>query len=249
MEGTPTGDASLIARHRAAKKRMMLLRILFPLCILTIVIGYIVSIIGQIQDIDTSKFTAELEAKANVLMPRIQDHLGTVAQNLRPVLEQELDRQSRIMGPKLDRLLDSETKKLKIKLEQDFEKDLIVAVDEVEQRQRNVLVKHIPELKDDYKAQDRVLESMRASLLKWCMRQLTHTFHHHMLAMDRIRETLQQNYIADKNGGKRVQPDDVLMIWLELMNENIGGDETILGGDGPEVGTKASEKRSSKGKR
>jgi len=247
MDGTPTGDASLIARHQAAKKRLLLLRILFPLAILTIVIGYIFSIVGQVQDMDTGKFTAELEAKANVLLPRIQEHLGAVANNLQPVLQSELDRQSRIMGPKLDRLMESETKKLKIKLEKDFETDLIAAVEEIEDRQRGVLVQYIPELKDDNKAQDRVLESIRASLLKWCMRQLTHTFHHHMLAMDKIRQTLQQSYVADKDAAKRVQPEEVLMIWLELMNENIGGDETILGGAGPEDGAK--KKKSSKGKR
>ena len=92
-----------------------------------------------------------------------------------------------------------------------------------------------------------MLESLRASLLKWCMRQLTHTFHHHMMAMDKIRETLQQSYVADAKSAKKLQPDDVLMIWLELMNENIGGDETILGGAGP--GDSIGKKRAPKGKR
>ena len=147
MDGTPTGEASLIARHQAAKKRLMKLRILFPLVILTIVIGYGWSIVSQIQNIDTTELTVELETKANVLLPRIQEHLGEVAQNLQPTLKGELDRQSRVLGPKLDRLLEAETEKLKRKLETNFERDLISAVEEVEQRQRNVLVKYIPELR------------------------------------------------------------------------------------------------------
>jgi hypothetical protein len=231
MDGTPTGDATLIARHQAAKKRLMLLRILFPLAILTIVIGYIFSIVNQVQNVDMSVFIAELEAKANVLLPRVQEHMEAVANNLRPVLEEELKRQSRVIGPKLDRLLDKETKALKIKLEEDFERELISAVEEIEERQRRILVTHIPELKGDAKAQDRVLETMRVSLLKWCMRQLTHTFHHHMLAMDKIRHTLQKSYLV-KNEEGTVQPQEMLMIWLELMNENLGGDDTILAGKG-----------------
>ena len=193
---------------------------------------YIFSIIDQVKNMDTATLTAELERQANVLLPRFEDHLSTVAENISPVLQKELEFQSRALAPKLERLLEKENIKLKKKLEEDFERELVLAIQQIENRQRSVLVEQIPELRDDYKAQDRVLESIRISLIKWSMRQLTHTFHQHVMAMEEIRKTLQKSYLARDSEGKNVKPDDVILIWLELMNENIGGDETILSGKG-----------------
>ena len=226
MEGSAR-DATLIARHQAIKARLRMLRVAYPVVILVIVIGYIWSIVNQVKAIDSETIASRLQEGAHKLLPQVQDALADVAKELEPVLTKELERQSAKLGPKLEKVLEKETEELKVRLERTFQQELEKAMAEIENRQRGVLVEQIPELKGDRKGQDRVLETVRVGLLKWAMRQLTHTFHEHVIAMEQIRKTLQRSYTT-KVGKGGVRPDDAVMIWLELMNETVGGDENIL---------------------
>ena len=88
-----------------------------------------------------------------------------------------------------------------------------------------------PELKGDKNAQDRVLKAVREALVQWAMRELSTTFKEHMLALEELRKTLQMNFVAP--AGVKANPEEALLIWLELMNQKVGGDSTILG-TGPE---------------
>ncbi len=245
MEGSAK-DATLIARHQAIKARLRMLRLTYPVVILVILIGYIWSIVNQVKAIDAEKIASRLEEGAHKLLPQIQDALADVAKELEPVLTKELERQSAKLGPKLEKVLEKETEELKVRLEKSFKEELTKALAEIENRQRGVLVEHIPELKDDKKGQDRVLETVRVGLLKWSMRQLTHTFHEHVIAMEQIRKTLQKSYTS-KVGKGGVRPDDAVVIWLELMNETVGGDENILGT--PKEDKKKKKKKKSRKKK
>lgn len=241
MDDGSTGGADLIEAHKAVKKRLRLLRIIFPLIIILIVVLNIYALVNQVQSLDAEEVAAGLEAEAHKLWPRLEDDLALVAKTLRPVLQAEITKQSAAMGPKLERRLKADVEKTKVTVEKDFHKAVERALDEIERRQRNVLVEHIPQLKDDKKAQDRVLEAVRVAVTKWMMKQLTTTLHEHMVAMDDMFKTLQKSYTAPL--GAKVGAEDALLVWLDLMNEQVGGDNTILA---PAPETKGKKKKAKK---
>ncbi len=123
-------------------------------------------------------------------------------------------------------------------MERDFQTELEKSLDEIERRQRQILIDQIPSLKNDKTAQDKVLHAVRVSLTRWLINQLNTTLHEHMVAMDDIFQTLQKSYTAP--AGERVAPEDALLVWLDLMNEQVGGAEVILG---PEIEGKGDKKK------
>lgn len=203
-----------------------MLRMLFPTIIIIVVVWNVYALVRQVQDIDTEAVANHMEAQFHKLWPRIEEDLAMIAKDLEPVLEAEISKQAAQMGPKLDARLESDVEALKKKVEKDFQTEVEKALEEIERRQRQVLVDHIPDLKGDKKAQDRVLEAVRVSLLKWSMKQLTSTLHEHMIAMESIRRTLQRSYTAP--AGTKVDAEEAVVLWLDLMNESVGGDNTIL---------------------
>ena len=245
MEHGEPESAALIAAHQAAKKRLRAVRIVFPLLVISLVVFNVYALAQQVKSVDPNDIAAGLESEFHKLWPRIEEDLTLVASNLEPVLSEELEKQAAALGPKLDKRLERDVEELKRQVEADFMIELERALDEIERRQRSAIVEHIPEFKGNRKAQDRVLEQVRVSLTKWCMKQLTSTLHEHMLAMEQIRKTLQRSYIA--KAGAKVDMEETVSIWLELMNESVGGDDTILA---PRDDMKPTPKRrkASKGK-
>ena len=150
------------------------------------------------------------------------------------------------LAPKLEAKLKSDVEDLKVRIERDFQVELEKSLDEIERRQRQILIDQIPSLKGDRTAQDQVLHAVRVSLTRWLINQLNTTLHEHMVAMDDIFRTLQKSYTAP--AGERVNPEDALLVWLDLMNEQVGGAETILGPEiKPAVKKKASKPSQEKG--
>lgn len=247
MDLSALSDAELVVAHVSAARRLRLMRRVFPLVILVVLVGYIWSIVNQVQALDTDKFADELERKAEALMPRVEEHLVDVAKNLEPVLLAELNNKAAALGPRLEKRLEQDIEALKTKAEKDFEAALVAALAEIEERQRHILEREIPELKGDKKAQDRVLEAVRVGLVRWSVRQLTTTLNEHVVAMEHIRKTLQASYVAAP--GEQVDGEKTLMIWLDLMNETVGGDDHILGvnPEDAERAKKAKKQASSKG--
>jgi hypothetical protein len=234
----------LIEAHKALKKRTKLLRIVFPLVIVLIVVLNVMGLVGQVKDLDTEALASSFESEAHKVWPRIEDDLALVAQHLQPVLAKEIQTQSEALAPRLEAKLKSDVEKLKVRVERDFLVELEKSLDEIERRQRHILIDQIPSLKGDRKAQDQVLHAVRVSLTRWLISQLNTTLHQHMVAMDDIFRTLQKSYTAP--AGERVAPEDALLVWLDLMNEQIGGTDIILGPEKKAPAKKSAPKPSVK---
>lgn len=231
----------LIEAHKGLKKRTKLLRIVFPLVIILIVVLNVMGLVNQVKELDTEALASSFESEAHKVWPRIEDDLALVAKHLQPVLAKEIQTQSEALAPRLEAKLKSDVEKLKVRVERDFLVELEKSLDEIERRQRQILIDQIPSLKGDKKAQDQVLRAVRVSLTRWLINQLNTTLHQHMVAMDDIFRTLQKSYTAP--AGERVAPEDALLVWLDLMNEQIGGVDVILG---PEKKPESKKKQARK---
>ena len=95
---------------------------------------------------------------------------------------------------------------------------------ELDDQQRATLVAQLPELAD-MAAQERVLGSARITLAEWAHDRFHTALEDHVAAIGSIRKTLTKSYTKAED--KPVDPTDAVVLWLELMNEQIGGADAL----------------------
>ncbi len=216
----------LVEEHQRIQRRLRFLRFAIPGVAALIVVGNLWSMASEVQELDTDALATQIEARSNHLMPRVEEHFNELARALQPVFAAEMDKQAATLAPRVDAALTRQMTLLQQNVEARFTKQLDAAWAASQGRQRNMLVAAIPDLAGNHAAQDRIMQSMKDSLMRFSMKQLAANFHEHVVAMEGIRKTLQRSYAG---AGADAQADDALMIWIELMHETVGGDDTILG--------------------
>lgn len=223
--GELTGDA-LVAAHREMTRKMRVVTLAFPLILMLIVVGYLITILNQIKAVDLGAVGASFSSKASSLWPEIDDHLISVASEAQPVLAKALQDVAVEMGPQFEQRLQGDIEQMTANLERDFRAAVAEALETVRERQRAILVREVPEIAHNQTKQDKVLDSVQDAVVKWSVRQLNTRFDDHLVAMEEIRKTLEKSYMHPE--GVPAAPEDALSIWLDLMNESIGGEESAL---------------------
>jgi hypothetical protein len=236
-----SADTALIAAHVRARKRYTWMRGLYPLVLLGTVVGYLALIASDVNAIDPDRLGSQIQAKSSGLEPIIEERLAALGEELAPVYENELDVQMARIEPKATRMIEEHMTKLIDEAPLVFERDVTKMLESHEAKQRAVLAEHVPSLKGDVKAQDRVLEGLRGSILAWCIAQLNTTLHGHLLAMEDIRNTMKRDYAKFTNGPSP-PPEEAFELWLEVTHETLGGDSKLM--DKP----KAAEGKPGEGK-
>lgn len=228
---TNATDAALIEGHQKAKKRERIGRIVFPIVVLAVIGIFLFVIAKRVDRIDDEKLIAHLEKGSQQLAPTIEAELADIGDTLAPVFEKALDDQMKKKQPVLEKRIAEAADQVTANSTKQFEKDLEASVTSTEDQQRAILVEAIPEIKDDKKAQDRILATVRGSLLKWGMRQLNTTLHKHTLALEDIRVTLKSGYSNFGAAKASNDGDGTMLLFLELVNETISADSGLLSGD------------------
>ncbi len=240
---TNATDAALIEGHQKARKHERIGRIVFPIVALTVIGVFLFVIAKRVEQIDDKKLAAHLEKGSLRLTPTVERELASIGDALAPVFEKALDDQMKKKQPVLKKRIAEAAEQVTVSSTKRFESDLVASVTSTEAQQRAILVEAIPEIKDDRAAQDRILASVRGSLLKWGMRQLNTTLHKHTLALEDIRLTLKKSYMAGAAGGAGSDGDGTMLVFLELVNETLAADSGLLNGSEDPANAKKVEKK------
>jgi hypothetical protein len=198
---------------------------------------------NKAMNVDSGSFLQELESRAHKHVPHFKQAIAESLERITPIAQEAFARKAEKLGPRLDAKLNAEAIAFKATAESLFERAMESAFTEHELKQRAVVVRHIPELKGDVVAQQNVIDTVRAGVIKWGARQYAGMMNEHVAALDDIRSTLNRGFRAPVGQGT-TDPQDVVMLWLELVNETIGTDNTILGD--PETDQAANERKSSR---
>lgn len=226
----PMDSRELVARHEAARRRVATLRIAGPLVLVAVMAFNIWGIVEQVRSLDVEELSRQVEDRAaSTLMPKMQKELELFATRAQPAFERAALQAIKEFSPRLEGKLESEIASFQRNMTASVEAAVVRAARAHEVERRAILVKYIPQVDGDEKAQDRILESVQAGATKWAMRQYTHTFHEHLRQLEKLRKTLD-TYYADSGKAGSPLVEDTIGIWLELMAETVGGDDTILGG-------------------
>ena len=222
-----SSGTALVEQHIASKKRMKLVRIVGPLAMVLVSVMQIWSIVNMFRDLDTDKLTTTMQTEAERVMPRIQTNILQSAERLRPAVMDAFAQYQTVLGPRLGEVFDKEVGELKGTLNDELKQGLADGLGKAQDRQRGEIVKNFPELKEDTEAQTAILDAAKAGAEEWAMGQFTTSLNGHIAAMEDIRNTLNSKFGAGAEGGKE-EPQQVMMTYLELMAETMGGDENII---------------------
>jgi hypothetical protein len=233
-------DAQLRDAHVELQKHAAWLRRGIPLIVLAIIAVYVLAIKATVNAMPGEAVAAAFEKRATALAPRIERSIQGVGDRVTPVLAKDLAKQADAILPKFGNRIEEEGEALKKSLPDKMESIVLQELKQAGRYHAQLLRESFPELKDDPKKIERFVDALEMGFQKWAGDLLAQTFHKHIVEFGRIKETLnafvaaeaqatvqaQQN--AQKDGkvvaDTRVQPEQLLSLWLEVFEQAVQGD-------------------------
>lgn len=236
MDSTARDPASLVGRHIRAKRRHRIVGVVGPLVVLIAIGVNVWSIVSHAMALDTDELSKQLEKEGHRAWPDVREHLDQLVESLSPVIDTQIRVQEQQFDQKLSARLEVETKQFEANGAHLFAAAVEKAAAEADVRQDGLIDQHLPELKGDPKARENVKAHVRAAAERWGKRRFATTFDEHVRAMNGIRETLDKGYTGGSGGSGK--SGDLVLLWLELFNESVADDSTIL--DPPDAATEGA---------
>lgn len=238
-------DAELSGTHTQLQKNLKTVRYAIPLIVLLIIAGYVLHMRSIVTSISSEQFGAAFEKRSKVLLPKVQDAFLEVGKNVAPSVGESLANEVDDLMAGFTGKMNTEMNKLKQTLPKQMEGLLLREMKEARDRQIATLNKEFPELKNDPKKIEALMRSFEMAFSRWAQKMLVAHFNKHLRDLELIKRTLngfvakQNAAIAKSNAtakaagagtkaaGDRVQPEQLLALWLEIMEESIKGDGPI----------------------
>ncbi len=238
-------DAELSALHTQLQKNLKTIRLVLPLLVLAIISAYGFHMWQTIKSVKGEDVGAAFEKRGAVLLPKVQKMVIRVGNKVsRPVGEALAGEVDDLMAG-FSGKLNTEMAKMKETLPKQMEGLLLRQMKEAREKQMATLQREFPELKDNPKKVQALMESFEMAFARWAQKMLVAHFNRHIKDLDKIKRTLN-GFVAKQNAaiaasakkakaagagvkaaGSRVNPEQLLGLWLEIMEESIKGDGPI----------------------
>ena len=234
-------DAELSARHLDLQRDLKRLRYAIPIVVLLIIAGFVLHMRSTVKSVSSVAVGEAFEKRAAIVLPKIQRAMMDVGREVAPEVGDALQKQVNDLIAKFGSRMDREMKLLQETLPKQLEGAMFRQLKEANERQTAVLFENFPELKNDPKKVAQLLESFEKGFATWAQKTLTTTFNKHLLELDKIKNTLN-GFVAKQNAAiakakddaakegaavadTRVHPEQLLALWLEILDQAIQGEE------------------------
>ena len=219
----------LIAEHQRVRSQSRWVWRLGPLLIIGLLVGNVYAMVDRVEQFDTEAFSGHLEEEARKAWPSLEYRLKAVGDKLAPKLEASILDESERISVRLEENIAKELETFKRQGEEILMEEMQKALAAEKAENHRLISKHIPELKNDEQARERVIAHVNAAAAAWGNEQFRKLFSEHVAALESIRKTLDANYVAEGSGVGQASPDELVLIWLELFEVTVADDSTILG--------------------
>jgi hypothetical protein len=225
MESTKLEGEALIAAHRETVRKLTIAGIVFPLLVIAIITVQLMGVVSRVENADVAAIANTSAQRLSSVWPEVEAELAKVAAAVEPALGDAIKQEASSMAPQLEQRLETDVTRLTESAQEDFRMAVDGAIAELDAQQRAALLAELPELADNRAAQDQVLAVSRERLALWSAARFDSTLEDHVEAIGAIRKTLAKSYTAPDTIS--AEPEDALVVWLELLNERIGGEELL----------------------
>ena len=221
-------NEDLINEHQKVRSQLRWIWRLGPLLIIGLLVGNVYAMVDRVRSFDSAAFAGHLEEEARDAWPSLEYRLKDVGDKLAPLLEKTILSESEKLSEKMTLKLEEELENFRKEGESILMEEMQKALSAEKLENHRLITKHIPELKDDEEARERVIAHVNAAAAAWGNEQFRKLFTEHISALESIRKTLDESYVKSE-GAANVNPDELVLIWLELFEVTVADDSTILG--------------------
>ncbi len=235
-------DGALAAQHLALQKHLRRLRLVMTLTVLCLIAIFLIAAKARISAIPGDQVANAFEKRADVIATKLGNAAGEVMDEVGPAVGDAVSKEAASALEDMQKGLDRQMADLEQATTKTFRTAYQREIKAARVDGTKLLQDNFPALKGDQKKSDALLANFQDAIQMWAQKQLVTTFKKHIDAMFRIKATL--NKLVREGGPKnalampdnatgesartppaKVQPERLLEMWIELVNDALGGTE------------------------
>ena len=195
----------------------------FPVLVLGLIITFIISIWMSVSSAFPQDSVTEQSVKAGEeLLPVINKVLKGFLDDVAPQLADEFTAQLALNGEKMAETVGKQIERLDRTNKEFVTNQIKASIASKKGEHRELLLKAMPELKDDEKTLNLLTDRVNAAFEQWTVKYMLEMMEDYYLAMAKINDTVIKNYKpkTGKVGAQnyRVHESEMLELFLELLN-------------------------------
>ena len=215
---------------KRAKRLTTIVGVVGVVLFVGIIVYWGLAIKNKIQALGSEETIAEFEKefveRGEPFLTKASEMLMGVAEEVTPAFAEafaaQMEKGALVIGHEIDAQVES----LRANVEKKLQERLDAALQSVGQRGLEKLKRTFAKLADKPDVLGRMMDGIHDGFRTWVTTELTTTLNAHMDALLDIRTTLLQ-FQPGAGGTRKVSPEDVLGLWLEIVYEQLGGDEAL----------------------
>ena len=229
------GDSQLVTLDKEFDKHITIVRWVSRALLLIIVVGMFWSMKSTVENIDSDAVAVAAEKQAAVILPQLQTAALEVGEEVAPSVAKALQAEASKVVDDLQVSMDKEIAEMEKGLPEKMEAAMLKEMGKARASQRAVLLKKYPALSKDPKKIEKLFAAFESGTNRWAGLVLVRLFEKHLEELNKLRATLN-SFVAKKtkedvkagSAEPQVDGEQVLNLWLEILGETFGGEESSI---------------------
>ena len=218
----------LLEKEDEVRKKIKIAGWVFPPIIIFIMVLFFYLMYSSIRNIDGEQFISVLERESGPMWNKLSGEVSRVGDVLLPYYANEFEKMAFDSVPILESKIDYEMKQLKDHISSEIKVKMNERLAANAQQQREILETEFPGLKDDKEKCMEIKNQIEEITKQWMNDKLVETLDNHIVALEQLKMTLNTYMVKKGDEQEKVNPEDLLSIWLEIMGEKIHGDDSTI---------------------
>ncbi len=213
-----------LAEERASGRT---LRRLVSWLLVAMVALFVFNVWWRISTFEADELLAAMEIQATTTVwPTLKDELNDVGEEAVPAMSEALASESSLLLLRVTEQLSTESETFQNNVAQHMHRSLEAAFVDASSEQDPKLEAKLRAFSSDPEVHEELLRRLQIASRQWAERQLDTTFSEHVALLHSINETVQElvRQAENSEGLQGQAPDDVLLLFMEIMNSRLGGE-------------------------
>jgi len=217
-----------LEREEELRKKIRWVSWGFPIVVIVVFLIFLSNMYSAVKNIKSEHFIAKLEQNSLKVWPKLTKEIKRVGEQVFPVYAKELDTILTKPIPDMDKKIEKETQSLQLALDEKIKGNINVAFKKIDSQQKMMLATKFPELAKDPKKFEAMLKMTQNASKNWTKNKLNKVMADNLYALKQMQETLDKGFKLNKGEKARLDGEQVLSLWLDVLNESLHGKDTII---------------------
>ncbi|MBJ95127.1 MAG: hypothetical protein CMP23_11735 [Rickettsiales bacterium] len=195
--------------------------------LLVMIALFVANLWWQLESFDADMMLADLEIHATTTVwPQLSAELEAVGEEAVPAISEALSSEANVLLIRATEQLTSESEVFQDNMARHMHRSLEAAFADVASEEDTELSERLMDFSVNPEVHEELLRRLQVSARQWAERELDSTFAEHVELLSSINESVQVlvRQAEEDESLKGQQPQDVLLLFVEIMNARLGGE-------------------------